>query len=144
MWVSMSDPVIEVFRLGVGILRWPHPDWSLAWMYASRPLDGHDLMFETLHRLSSQRLVRFMLCHIRDSSRRGMCMREVISNALSGRSAAIASSVVIASCPHHLASKFHQLHAISGHEYVILSCKQQYFLCGSRCLLCWRGYYPSV
>ena len=75
-------------------------------MYASRPLDGHDLMFKTLRRLSSQHLVRFMLRHIRDSSRRGMCMREVISNALSGRSAAIASSVVVASCPHHLASKF--------------------------------------
>ena len=27
----------------------------------SRPLDGHDLTFETLRRLPSQRLVRFML-----------------------------------------------------------------------------------
>ena len=23
----MSDPVVEVFRLGVGLLRWPRPDW---------------------------------------------------------------------------------------------------------------------
>ena len=79
----MSDPVVEVFRLGVGLLHWPRPDWILAWMCTSRSLDGHDLMFNTLHRLPSQRLVRFMLpgvClvsltfrsvlrHIRNSSR---------------------------------------------------------------------------
>ena len=57
----MSDPVVEVFRLGVGLLRWPRPDWSLAWMCASRPLDGHDLTFETLRRLPSQCLIHFML-----------------------------------------------------------------------------------
>ena len=56
-----TDPVVEVFRLGVGLLRWPRPDWIPAWMCTSRSLDGHDLMFDTLHRLPSQRLVCFML-----------------------------------------------------------------------------------
>ena len=66
----MSDPVIEVFRLGVGLLRWPRPDWILAWMRTSRSLDGHDLMFDTLHRLPSQCFVRFMLHGIDDQALR--------------------------------------------------------------------------
>ena len=87
----MSDPVIEVFRLGVGLLRWPRPVWSLAWMCASRPLDGHDPTFETLCQLPNRRLVRFMLPgvflvsltfraalrHIRDSSRRFSIMKSI-------------------------------------------------------------------
>ena len=66
----MSDPVVEVFRLGVGLLCWPRPDWILAWMCTSKSLDGHDLMFDTLHRLPSQRLVRFMLHGIDDQALR--------------------------------------------------------------------------